>query len=313
MDMIKFIALLFKFLPNEAHFRFFDRATREIAKAGAAVQTALGQLVAELNEWFAKESANITWYRKSALTAAIADADHRLDHALVGLSKQVGAARYSTNPDVAAAAEHLYIMLKSYGKVIDKPYLQEAGAVKAILAHLNGDLATDAQTAGVTEWKTEIDTALTEFIDLLEEREAQTLEKPPQGFPETRRGIEHVWHQIVTLVNSGAALNLSPDFAALIQALNPEIEYLNSEFHRVRYSIAAAQIAPVERQPYTGQPCTPVPEVFYITPKATLKLVLGKDFNLSYKNNVNVGNAECTIHGKGTYRGYKTVTFVIVK
>ncbi|MDR1170629.1 MAG: hypothetical protein LBK97_07340 [Prevotellaceae bacterium] len=53
-----------------------------------------------------------------------------------------------------------------------------------------------------------------------------------------------------------------------------------------------------------------MPEVFYVTPKGTLKLVPGKDFNITCKNNVNAGNAECTIHGKGGYRGHKTVTFI---
>jgi hypothetical protein len=41
-------------------------------------------------------------------------------------------------------------MLKSYGKVTkQQPYLQEVGSVKAILLHLNGDLSSDVQTAGL--------------------------------------------------------------------------------------------------------------------------------------------------------------------
>ncbi|MDR1270839.1 MAG: DUF6261 family protein [Planctomycetaceae bacterium] len=311
--MIKFTVLAFRTLPNEAHYRFFERATREINQAGYYVMSALGQLVPELNDWFVKETACIEWYRKSALTAEIADADHHLDNALVGFAAQVNGARYSSIIAEATAAEHLHIMLKSYGKVISKPYLQEVGAVEAILVHLTGDLALDVQTVKLTEWIPEIQSALITFISLMEQREAQTLNKPEQSFPEVRRGIEDVWHNIVILVDSGAALNTSPEFAMLIDKLNPEIEYLNKEFHRAKHNIAHAEPAPIKQQPYTGVPCTLVPEVLYPTEKETFRLELGKDFNITYKNNIHVGNAECTIHGKGKYKGHKTVTFIIAR
>ncbi|MDR1102742.1 MAG: hypothetical protein LBL42_03195 [Tannerella sp.] len=47
--MKKFTALSFRFVPNAAHYQFFDRATTEVSNAGSAVQTALGPLVAEVN------------------------------------------------------------------------------------------------------------------------------------------------------------------------------------------------------------------------------------------------------------------------
>jgi hypothetical protein len=311
--MVKFRVLLFKFLPNSAHFNFFEKATVEVSAAGTSVQNALGPLAGELNDWFGKETACIEWVHKSALTDAIADASHRIDQTLSGLSAQVKGARYDSNPVVATAAEHLHIMLKHYGYVTRKTYIQKVGATKAIVMHLNGDLAPDAQSAGLSQWTTKVQTALNDFVSLFEQREVQALNKPEQGFFEVRRGIEDVWRQIVVQVDAGASLNTSPEFAALINRLNPEIEYLNGEFHRVRHDIAAAEPSPVERQPYTGEPCTPVPEVFFVTPKGTVKLVLGKDFNITYKNNVNAGNAECTIHGKGGYRGHKTVSFIIAR
>ncbi|MDR2765285.1 MAG: DUF6261 family protein [Tannerella sp.] len=309
--MIKLVSAIFRSYPNEAHFKIFDRITDELKKSGQAVQTATATHTPELYDWFAKETACIAWYRKSSLTALIADADNRLDRALIGMSAQVNAARYSPDHTVAAAAENLHIMLHSYGQVFKKPYLQEMGAVKAILAHLNGDLSAEAQTAGLASWITEVEAAFGEFLTLFEQREAQTLEKPEQRFPAVRSGIEKVWHQIAVLINSGTALNLSPDFEAFINVINPEITYMNSEFHRAKHDISAAQISSIEQQPFTGQPCTPVPDVFFETSKETLKLTLGKDFNITYKNNINAGNAECTVHGKGRYKGSKTVTFII--
>jgi hypothetical protein len=77
----------------------------------------------------------------------------------------------------------------------------------------------------------------------------------------------------------------------------------------------ATHIIPVlirERQGNTGQFVTPLPQGLYVTEREnTVKLKSGKDFNLTCKDNVNVGNAECTIHGKDPYRRTKTVTFII--
>jgi hypothetical protein len=310
--MNQFNVLIFKPLPNEAHYNFFDRATKEVGNAEVPVKTALGALPGELNAWFVKETACIKWYRKDPLTAAIADADAHLDEAVVGFSAQVNGARYDSNLTVAAAGERLHIMLKSYGRVATKPYEQEIGAVKAILLHLNGDLSADVTAARLTTWPGEISEALATFISLMEQRETKTLLKPEDGFPVVRRGIEGVWHQIVTIVDAGAVMG-HDGFGELIDKLNPEISYLNGEFHRVRHNIAAAEPAPISEQAYTGQPCTPVPEVFYVTPRGTVKLELGKDFDVSYKRNIEVGNAQCTLHGKGGYRGHRIVTFIIAR
>jgi hypothetical protein len=309
--MVKFITLQFRPLPHEAHYKFFERVIRELAKSGSAVHTALGPLVAELNEWFAKETANVAWYRKSALTAVIARANDRLDHVISGMSANVNASKYSDDPDIVAAAKRLQVMLKSYGNVTRKPYLQEAGAVKAILAHLKGDLAVTVQTAGVADWTAKIEDALNGFVMVFEQREAQSLKKPQLKFSKVRLEIEIVWRRIAMIVNSGVALNISPDFEAFINALNPEIEYLNNEFRHAKIHIADAQMSAIEHVIYTGYPCTPVPDVFYINGNETVKLALGKDFNISYKNNVNPGNADCIIRGKGKYKGKKFVTFII--
>ncbi|MDR1122323.1 MAG: DUF6261 family protein [Dysgonamonadaceae bacterium] len=311
--MAKFNALLFRSLPNGAHYRFFEKATGELNLAGGDVKSAIGPLATELNNWFVMETADMDWYRKNALTAAIADANHRLDNALAGFSAQVNAARHNVHPNVALAAERIHIMLKSYGRVAAKPYEEEIGDVNSILHHLTGDRAVDVQTIAATEWVQEITAAVAEFIALLAQRDAETLKKPQSGFPETRRGIENVWHQIVVKVNAGAELNPSSGFTAFINALNPEIDRLNGEFHHAKQDIAHAEPAPIPQQHYTGYPCTPATEVLIVTKDATVRLELGKDYNVTYKNNVEVGNAECTIHGKGAYRGHKTVTFIIAR
>ncbi|MDR3236031.1 MAG: hypothetical protein LBT48_04805 [Prevotellaceae bacterium] len=47
--------------------------------------------------------------------------------------------------------------------------------------------------------------------------------------------------------------------------------------------------------------------------KPTVELVFAKDFDVTYKNNTDVGTADLTIHGKGAYKGQKLTTFNIAR
>jgi hypothetical protein len=309
----KFIAIRFRNLPNAAHFDYNRKVSRELAGAGYEVQTALTEQIPAFNIWLDKEDAQMRWVRKSALTDKVADSDHNVDYSLAAISAQIRNALYSSDPLVVDAAHRLQIMLKKYGNVARKPYNEEAGDVQAIIEQLTGDYSADAALVGLAERISELQAAEIEFVALLEQRDTDRLQKPDETFKAVRHGIESVYHEIVTIVDSGAALNLSPAYGAFIDTLNPEIERLNNQFHHARHDIAEAQPAPIPQQQYTGAPVTPTPEILYVTPNGTVTLELGRDYNITYKDNVNVGNAKCTIHGKGAYRGSTTVTFIIVR
>jgi hypothetical protein len=312
--MTKFRALLFKSLPNAAHFNYCSQVGIELSNATAAIVAALGALVAEFNSWLAKETALMEWVRKNELTAKIAEADNRMSHALVAIRALVRFHEYSPTPAIAEAAHRVHLMLRNYGYVYTKPYEEQEGDIRTIIAQFTGEYAPDVPTLDMAAQFTELQGAFAEFHDLLSQRDAHSLQKPKETFPVVRRGIENVYHQIVTLVDAGAALNTSPDFAAFIDKLNPEIERLNHEFHHVRRNIAAAQPEPIPQQAFTGNPITPTPAVYYVTPhEGAIRLELGRDYNFTYKNNKDVGNAQCTIHGKGLFTGSKTVTFIIVQ
>ena len=60
---------------------------------------------------------------------------------------------------------------------------------------------------------------------------------------------------------------------------------------------------------YTGNGITPTPKVIY--KKKSLKK--DKDYNIYYKDNVNVGTATVTLVGLGDYTGSTTATFTITK
>jgi hypothetical protein len=310
--MKKLKALLFKFLPNAAHYNFCMQVGVALSSASDAVKAALGALIGQFNTWLAKETALMEWVKKSTLTKQIAEADHRMDRALVALNAQVRALEYSTSANVAEAAHEVNNMLRNYGKVYVKPYEEQEGDVRTILQQLTGAYAVDITTLGIAPLVTELQGAFAEFQALLAQRDVKSLQKPAESFTVVRRGIEELYHQIAALVDANASVG-NAGFAEIIDLLNPEIERLNAEFHRVRHDIATAQPEPIAPQPHTGEPVNPTPAVYSVNAKGeTEKLELGKDYNLTYKNNKEVGNAECTVHGKGLFFGHKTVTFVIV-
>lgn len=86
----------------------------------------------------------------------------------------------------------------------------------------------------------------------------------------------------------------------------------------MKKSIAASDhtiIEPIETQSYNnGQAITPLPVVFFREKgKPNIKLEFTTDYYLSYKQNKEAGMASLTIHGKGKYKGKKSVVFIIEK
>lgn len=68
------------------------------------------------------------------------------------------------------------------------------------------------------------------------------------------------------------------------------------------------QPQPYETAAYTGDEITPDIMAY----SAGVQLVNGKDYDLSYENNVNVGTATVTITFKGNYMGTRTTNFNII-
>jgi hypothetical protein len=311
--MKKLKAILLKFLPNAAHYNYTTRVREVLAGASQAVKDALGTLFATFIIWNDRELAQMEWVKKSELTEKIAEADHRMDRALLALKAQVHAMEFSLTTSIAEAAHRLSIMLDGYGTVYRKPYDEQVGDVEVIIEQLHGPYFGDVMTLGIHALLMDLNGAYTEFRTLFEQRGAASLQKPEDSFTTVRSEEDKVYHRITEKINAGAAMGTA-GFAEVIDLLNPDIEHMNNQFHRALRNIATAEPEAIPAQAYIDAPITPTPAVYYVTPHdGTVKLELGKDYNLTYKNNKEVGNAECTIHGKGLYTGHKTVTFIIEK
>jgi hypothetical protein len=80
----------------------------------------------------------------------------------------------------------------------------------------------------------------------------------------------------------------------------------------IKLADANTSVAPVEKHKYTGKLITPVPHVFFKTGDGEVtELRFTIDFYVTYRNNIEVGEAKIIIHGKGKYSGNYTSTFYI--
>jgi hypothetical protein len=310
-------ALYFHPMPLAAHFRFFTQLSGLLAAAGEDLKTAVATLMPDFNAWLAKEDAVTDWIRRSALTEKIAEADVEINRVLVGINAVVQSGRHSPVPAIKDSAERVYIMMKNYGYVVNESYDVKAGDVAKLLEQFGSDYIQDASNLGLIAWVQQLQTALTAFDALLRQRADERVEKPPYSAEEVRKGIEGVYHPMMDILEGNAIAGTSTEFLTFINRLNPEIDRLNEEFHRAKKDLSVGDhtvIEPIETQKYTEEPITPIPKVHYCEDeKPTVKLWLGKDFDVTYKNNINVGMAEVTIHGKGDYKGQKSVAFNIAR
>jgi hypothetical protein len=315
--MTKFRKLRFSNLPNGAHYDFFLDFDQELTSSLSNVIVALGTWPAQFRLKLAEEKKCMDRVAQIILTRQIEEADKEVDHNYTAVRSQVRALMYNPAPATAEAAGRVYAMLQKYGNVNRKPYKEQEGDLRTILQQLQGGGAyyNDANTLGIYPLVSALQTSLTVFQQLLRQRGEKLVGKPEISFPTARRDVQSTYYPMVDILDANALTNPSPAaFIAFINHMNPAIDMLNAEFNPVRTDISECEPEPIPPQPYTGLPVTPTPVVLFKTPHdGTVRLEPGRDYNLVFRNNTEVGNAECTIVGKGKYRGRRTVTFVIVR
>jgi hypothetical protein len=82
----------------------------------------------------------------------------------------------------------------------------------------------------------------------------------------------------------------------------------------VKLTGANTVVESIPAQKYTGKDITPVPKVFFKKEDDEFtELRFTVDFNITYRNNIQVGEAQIIIHGRGRYNGSYTSNFHIEK
>jgi hypothetical protein len=302
-------------LRSEAHYQFLS-IVKQLIDTDTPVSTLLADLLPHFDTLLTLEGKLVDAMQGSSLTKELSDADQRRDRALTGINSIINAALHHFDSTIVQAASRLRLRIKAFhGEVEKKSYEEEAAAIRILVADLKTSYATDVTTLTLVAWVAELDAAQTVFDAIFLARNAELSERPQEKLRDVRRELGVSYTLMVDRIDAHNLVDAGA-YDTFISLLNQNVDYFNEHApHRIKMDFSKGDhtvIELIETQYYTGKPITPIPVVYYREEgRPTREPALGRDFSVTYKNNINVGMAELTIHGKSSYTGSKTVTFII--
>jgi hypothetical protein len=300
-------------------FQFCTDAKEKILAAGPSVMNAISPFFDGFDALRVRLGNLVGWPGMKVINAALKASDRELNHALSAFGTRLrNILRYGKDSALRSAANRVLEFLKLFGKVSNKAYGTQTANLTVILDKFNGEFAADITALGMEAPQADLQAAFDNFKAVMAQRDAIDKARPrdPDGNADTsekiRKELESLYRKIATVINAGAAIGLSTEFDEFIAELNPVIERFNRAYQPGRRDISKAKLEAIPDEPWTGKERTPVVNVSYDNPDGTVDiLVLGQHYNVTYRKNIEPGNAECIIHGKGRYKGSKTITFII--
>jgi hypothetical protein len=307
--------ILFSHLRNEAHYEFLFFFLNLVEKFPHVKQLVIASY-SELLDLLKKEMKLLDATNASPLTQKLAAEDNRIDRDVSAIKSAIKTAQYHLDPAVVEAARVLSGRLKVFGDIRSKPYEEESAAVQVLVDDLQTIYSQEVNRIEIAIWVKDLADAENNFTQLYEQRNTEITERPHERFIDIRHQIEAVYHSMTTLIDATAIVDEDDkEYIDFIEQLNTNIIYFNEHnHHHRRKDISVTDhcvIEPIETQIYTGKPIIVIPIVHYREEDKTVELVFSVDFTVTYKNNIEVGTADLIIHGKGKFKGQKTVTFNI--
>jgi hypothetical protein len=303
-------------LRNAGHYHF-DEYFSNMFNVHKDVALLVTDDLAEFNRLLAIERIEYKFDRSSPFTEQIIETDVQTKNDLHGLTNAVKTALFSHDPQVAASAHTLEERLKQLGIIYDKPLDEQISTVEKLTDDFTGILAVDVTKIGATSWVTYIINDNVAMKTLMAERNAEVSNRPTGDMRDgIRPEIEGVYKIITGKIDANIVTNGEALCGAFVRELNVEIAYVNEHDtpHRNHKKMEDAIAAPIPVQSYTGKVIVPIPELHYVEEgKPTVELIFTVDFTVTYKDNLNAGDAEIIVHGKGDYKGQKIITFNIAR
>jgi hypothetical protein len=317
------IRFSYEHLRNESHVEFHTTVNTLFGRFGP---TTLGidTLYAVYAPLLAEEVTALDIIRRSELTAEIAEKDHERDSLYRGFVDNVKSQLHHYDLTKREAARKIEVILEHYGNIAHKSLDAETAAIEDLYNELlKQQNYPQVITLGLGPWMEELIQSSRRLQQLMIDRYDEAAQRPDVRMRSIREEVDKVFRSILDLLEALVRVNGPDTNKAFLTELNIVME---------RYKTILAQeagrrhpvkdlgkgdhtvVEPIPTQTYTEQFITPVPTVYYREDgKPTEKLSLGKDFEVTYKNNKEVGTAELTIHGKGNYKGLFTVKFNIAR
>ncbi|MEZ5106439.1 MAG: DUF6261 family protein [Draconibacterium sp.] len=214
-------------LRNDEHFQFqtefktlVEQHTPETLDIGAAWAIYLPLYVNE------EEALNII--RKSVVTDELVDADQYRDSIYRGLCDTVKGALNHFNAAVKEAANRVQVALEHYGNINTKPYDEQTAAINSLTTDLSNDYAADMATLGIDSWVTELQTANSNFENLVNERYSEDAGKPHLNMKDVRTEVDEAYNAITRRIDALIIVNGEQTYSGFVNGLNQRIKKYNN-------------------------------------------------------------------------------------
>jgi hypothetical protein len=178
--------------------------------------------------------------------------------------------------------------------------MSQISMTNELLARYASDptLRQAAQTLAIDELFTVLAPQNTELSNLYNQRLAESAAETPSA-TDIKNTVVEDYNAVCDIIVR--TVNVEPVQGTLVGLFN-ETDNIRKKYSALlpsKINLADAVTEPIPSHVYTGKAITPIPVLYY----EGKELVFTVDFSLSYKNNVEVGEATVTMHGKGKFNG----------
>jgi hypothetical protein len=286
--------------------------------AGNAAGTALGALgTAALNALIAADGTfrvKLITAKTSPLTIQIHELDGERDTDSDEVWRTSNAAAKSSITANAAAGQKLVAFLKPYRDSTSEPLMSQTSTINYMEVQYNAD-KTLQDAAAVLQLDSvfkDLFYANTRLSALWNERANEDAGKSGPSPSSLRGELERCYDGFCNIIIQTIKLQPSPALETLFQVMNE----IRIKYHRslpIRLTDANTIVDVIPAQPFTGQTVTPIPHVYVKKDDGTSNEIrFTVDYFVTYRNNIDIGEAKIIIHGKGKYAGRYTSTFHII-
>jgi hypothetical protein len=251
----------------------------------------------------------------SELTPQIQEKDQLRDALFSELKRTAKSGSMSSLPAIAASGKRIVALLAPFWNLDKKPIMSQTDEIEIFQKRYAADptYTADISNLGLASQLQRLFTANTDLFNLYDMRAHLLVDV--EGTPsatsiknELVRDYDEFCLSLETILSVLPSAALHGLFTEMNSVRRKYISKLPTPL-----DAAHTSVAPIPSQVRTGRHLTPLPRVFVQAGGELHELVFAVDFTVTYRNNVEVGEAHLFVHGKGKYTGRYDTTFHIVE
>jgi hypothetical protein len=283
-----------------------DRLRTALDNVATAILEALGSANHNFRQWL-----NIS--RASVLTPQIAALDKRRDADFKEIRHTAKAAQKSAVPAMSDAGLVLMELLRPIWKIGKEPLMSQTVQLTIFFDRIAADPAATAavSTLGLVSVLADLTEANTSLKNLYNARLDEMSVLDGNSASNNSKDVITFYDSFCRSIEVALLAQPSDDLLTIFNEMNDLRRKYISRLP-IRLTDALTSVAFIPDQIYTGKQLLPLPRVFFQDGDELRELVFAQDFTVTYRHNVEVGEARLLVHGKGRYSGTYVTTFHIV-